>query len=180
MVEVRTAQIGACQVRTAEIAAAKASTPEVCIQKLRCETTSYVLGLLAQEADSGFDLRATARAGAFYSPQLTASPRVLCSIHDANTGPDHGFFRLSMVPKSVTMLRNSSYTRGISLCSAASSPLPQASSRSVAAIALPLCLIAELLPIRSYSTVDGLAANRIDCILGGGGTGFSAALAAFT
>ena len=35
----------------------------------------------------------------------------------------------------------------------------------VAAIALPLCLIAELLPIRSYSTADGLAAYRIDCIV---------------
>jgi ligand-binding sensor domain-containing protein len=35
----------------------------------------------------------------------------------------------------------------------------------VAAIALPLCLIAELLPIRSYSTADGLAADRIDCIV---------------
>jgi hypothetical protein len=31
----------------------------------------------------------------------------------------------------------------------------------VAAVALPLCLIAELLPIRSYSTADGLAADRI-------------------
>src|ERR1035438_3131688 len=35
----------------------------------------------------------------------------------------------------------------------------------VAAIALPLCLIAELLPIRSYSTADGLAADRIYCIV---------------
>jgi hypothetical protein len=35
----------------------------------------------------------------------------------------------------------------------------------VAAIALPLCLIAELLPIRSYSTADGLAADRIDKIV---------------
>jgi len=35
----------------------------------------------------------------------------------------------------------------------------------VAAIALPLCLIAELLPIRSYSAADGLAADRIDCIV---------------
>ena len=35
----------------------------------------------------------------------------------------------------------------------------------VAAITLPLCLIAELLPIRSYSTADGLAADRIDCIV---------------
>jgi len=35
----------------------------------------------------------------------------------------------------------------------------------IAAIALPLCLIAELLPIRSYSTADGLAADRIDCIV---------------
>src|ERR1035438_3375960 len=35
----------------------------------------------------------------------------------------------------------------------------------VAAIALPPCLIAELLPIRSYSTADGLAADRIDCIV---------------
>jgi len=32
----------------------------------------------------------------------------------------------------------------------------------VAAIALPLYLIAELLPIRSYTTADGLAADRID------------------
>src|SRR5580693_9136598 len=35
----------------------------------------------------------------------------------------------------------------------------------VAAIALPLCLFAELLPIRSYSTADGLAADRIDKIV---------------
>jgi hypothetical protein len=37
----------------------------------------------------------------------------------------------------------------------------------VAAIALPLCLFAELLPIRSYSTADGLAADRIDKIVKG-------------
>jgi len=34
-----------------------------------------------------------------------------------------------------------------------------------AAIALPLCLIAELLPIRSYSTADGLAADGISKIV---------------
>jgi len=33
-----------------------------------------------------------------------------------------------------------------------------------ATIALPLCLIAEVLPIRSYSTADGLAADRIESI----------------
>lgn len=33
------------------------------------------VGLLAQEADSGFDLRASVGAGAFYSPQLSAAPR---------------------------------------------------------------------------------------------------------
>jgi hypothetical protein len=35
----------------------------------------------------------------------------------------------------------------------------------VAAIALPLCLIAELLPIRSYSTADGLANDGINKIV---------------
>ena len=35
----------------------------------------------------------------------------------------------------------------------------------VAIIALPLGLIAELLPIRSYTTADGLASNHIDCIV---------------
>ncbi len=35
----------------------------------------------------------------------------------------------------------------------------------VAAIALPLCLIAELLLIRWYSTADGLASDRIDKIV---------------
>jgi ligand-binding sensor domain-containing protein len=34
-----------------------------------------------------------------------------------------------------------------------------------AAIALPLCLIAELLPIRSYSTADGLPVDRIEKIV---------------
>jgi signal transduction histidine kinase/ligand-binding sensor domain-containing protein len=32
-------------------------------------------------------------------------------------------------------------------------------------IALPLCLIAEQLPIRSYTAADGLAGDRIDCIV---------------
>src|ERR1039457_2354544 len=35
----------------------------------------------------------------------------------------------------------------------------------VAAYAVPLCLIAELLPIRSYTTADGLAADRINDIV---------------
>jgi len=35
----------------------------------------------------------------------------------------------------------------------------------VAAIALPLCLIAELLPIRSYTTADGLAGDRVNNIV---------------
>jgi len=35
----------------------------------------------------------------------------------------------------------------------------------IAAWTVPLCLIAEVLPIRSYTTVDGLAADRIDCIV---------------
>src|SRR5215469_14441721 len=33
------------------------------------------------------------------------------------------------------------------------------------AIALPLCLIPEQLPIRSYTTADGLASDQIDCIV---------------
>jgi ligand-binding sensor domain-containing protein/signal transduction histidine kinase len=35
----------------------------------------------------------------------------------------------------------------------------------LATIALPLCLEGELLPIRSYTTADGLAADHIDCIV---------------
>jgi len=35
----------------------------------------------------------------------------------------------------------------------------------VATFAVPLCLIAELLPIRSYSTADGLAADHVDKIV---------------
>ena len=35
----------------------------------------------------------------------------------------------------------------------------------IATIALPLCLEGELLPIRSYTTADGLAADRIECIV---------------
>jgi len=35
----------------------------------------------------------------------------------------------------------------------------------VAIIAAPLCLIAELLPIRSYNTSDGLAGDRINKIV---------------
>ncbi|MGA2594101.1 MAG: two-component regulator propeller domain-containing protein, partial [Bryobacteraceae bacterium] len=35
----------------------------------------------------------------------------------------------------------------------------------VVIVALPLCLIAELVPIRSYTTADGLASNHIDCIV---------------
>jgi len=35
----------------------------------------------------------------------------------------------------------------------------------VATVALPLCLIAELLPIRSYTTADGLAADHINNIV---------------
>ena len=35
----------------------------------------------------------------------------------------------------------------------------------IAALALPLCLIAELLPIRSYTTADGLAADSINEIV---------------
>ncbi|HXM40286.1 MAG TPA: two-component regulator propeller domain-containing protein [Bryobacteraceae bacterium] len=35
----------------------------------------------------------------------------------------------------------------------------------LAAIALPLCLEGELLPIRAYTTADGLAADHIDCIV---------------
>jgi ligand-binding sensor domain-containing protein len=35
----------------------------------------------------------------------------------------------------------------------------------LAALVLPLCLAAELLPIRSYSTADGLAADRVNEIL---------------
>ncbi len=35
----------------------------------------------------------------------------------------------------------------------------------LAAIAVPLCLKGELLPIRSYTTADGLAADHIDCIV---------------
>jgi len=31
--------------------------------------------------------------------------------------------------------------------------------------AAPVCLMAELLPIRAYSTADGLAGDRIDCIV---------------
>jgi ligand-binding sensor domain-containing protein len=36
---------------------------------------------------------------------------------------------------------------------------------SFATIALPLCLIAEQLPIRSYTAADGLAGDRVDCIV---------------
>jgi len=36
---------------------------------------------------------------------------------------------------------------------------------SFATVALPLCLIAEQLPIRSYTAADGLAGDRIDCIV---------------
>src|SRR5580658_1569623 len=35
----------------------------------------------------------------------------------------------------------------------------------VAGVGCSLCLWAELLPIRSYSTADGLAANRVDRIV---------------
>jgi len=35
----------------------------------------------------------------------------------------------------------------------------------LATIALPLCVIAEQLPIRSYTTADGLASDHIDCIV---------------
>jgi len=35
----------------------------------------------------------------------------------------------------------------------------------LAAIAVPLCLEGELLPIRSYTTADGLASDHIDCIV---------------
>ena len=35
----------------------------------------------------------------------------------------------------------------------------------LATIALPLCVIAEQLPIRSYTTADGLASDQIDCIV---------------
>ena len=35
----------------------------------------------------------------------------------------------------------------------------------LATIAFPLCLVAELLPIRSYSTADGLAGDRINKIV---------------
>src|ERR1039457_5092435 len=35
----------------------------------------------------------------------------------------------------------------------------------IAALTLPLCLIAELLPIRSYTTADGLAADSINEIV---------------
>ena len=43
----------------------------------------------------------------------------------------------------------------------------------IAAWTVPLCLIAEVLPIRSYTTADGLAADRIDCISDRGrSTGF--------
>ncbi|MGC9944958.1 MAG: two-component regulator propeller domain-containing protein [Bryobacteraceae bacterium] len=36
---------------------------------------------------------------------------------------------------------------------------------SFATIALPLCLVAEQLPIRSYTAADGLAGDRVDCIV---------------
>ena len=35
----------------------------------------------------------------------------------------------------------------------------------MAAVAVSLCLKGEVLPIRSYTTSDGLAADRIDCIV---------------
>jgi ligand-binding sensor domain-containing protein len=35
----------------------------------------------------------------------------------------------------------------------------------LAAIALPLCLEGEVLPIRSYTTADGLASDHVDCIV---------------
>src|ERR1700733_6168979 len=35
----------------------------------------------------------------------------------------------------------------------------------LAALAVPLCLEGELLPIRSYTTADGLASDHIDCIV---------------
>src|ERR1700691_2654756 len=35
----------------------------------------------------------------------------------------------------------------------------------LAAFAVPLCLPGELLPIRSYTTADGLASDHIDCIV---------------
>jgi hypothetical protein len=35
----------------------------------------------------------------------------------------------------------------------------------IAALAVPLGLDGEVLPIRSYTTADGLAANRVDCIV---------------
>jgi len=35
----------------------------------------------------------------------------------------------------------------------------------IATIAVPMCLEGEVLPIRSYTTADGLAANRVDCIV---------------
>lgn len=48
------------------------------------------LGLFAQEADSGFDLRASIGTGAFYTPQLTAAPR--------DGAPVAAGFRLMLYP----------------------------------------------------------------------------------
>jgi len=48
------------------------------------------IGLLAQEANSGFELRTTVSGGAFYSAQLSASPR--------NGAPAAGGFRLMLYP----------------------------------------------------------------------------------
>jgi len=42
---------------------------------------------------------------------------------------------------------------------------PKAWSILIATIAVPLCVEGEVLPIRSYTTADGLAANRVDCIV---------------
>src|SRR5579862_4762947 len=48
------------------------------------------IGLLAQEANSGFDLRATVSGGGFYSPQLTSAPR--------DGAPVTAGFRLMLYP----------------------------------------------------------------------------------